>query len=87
MARALRKNSSIRNCSGAATSTFPFSGEPAAFLPTAWATSSPAIGGNSTGANRTVLPSVASSAILRTNSKNCVACTIEYGIAEFSTSF
>jgi hypothetical protein len=42
---------------------------------------------NSTGANRTVLPSVASSAILRTNSKNCVACTIEYGIAEFSISF
>jgi hypothetical protein len=56
-------------------------------LPTAWATSSPAIGRNSTGANRTVLPSAASSAILRTNSKNCVACTIEYGIAEFSISF
>jgi hypothetical protein len=62
------------------TSTFPVSGEPAAILPTA-------IGWNSTGANRTVLPSVASSAILRTNSKNCVACTIEYGIAEFSISF
>jgi hypothetical protein len=86
MARALRKNSSIRNCSGPATSTSPSAlnrcdladrlGDIVAR--DSW---------NSTGANRTVLPSVASSAILRTNSKNCVACTIEYGIAEFSISF
>ena len=45
------------------------------------------MGWKSTGANRTVPPSAAASAMLRTNSKNCVACTIEYGVAEFSISF
>ncbi len=50
---------------------------PVATLPTALATSSAAIGWMRTGASRTVLPTVASSAILLMNSKNCVAWTIE----------
>ena len=41
----------------------------------------------STGARRTVSPSVAASAMLLTNSKNCVAWTIEYGIEESWISF
>jgi hypothetical protein len=47
-------------------------------VPTALATSSAAMGWMSTGARRTVLPSVASSAIRAMNSKNCVAWTIEW---------
>ena len=54
---------------------------------TAAATSSAAIGWISTCANRTTSPSVASSAMLFTNSKNCVAWTIEYGIEDSSISF
>jgi hypothetical protein len=51
----------------------PFTGEPTAILPTALATSSAAMGWMSTGARRTVLPSVAAAAMFFTNSKNCVA--------------
>jgi hypothetical protein len=40
-----------------------------------------------TGATRTVLPSVASSAILSMNSKNCVAWTIEYLIDDLLIRF
>jgi hypothetical protein len=36
---------------------------------------------------RTVFPTVASSVMRLTNSKNCVARTIEYGIDEFRISF
>ena len=46
---------------------------PTAVRPTAVATSSDAMGWNSTGARRTVLPSVAASTMLLMNSKNCVA--------------
>ena len=56
-------NSSKRNCSGPPISTTPFSGAPAAVLPTARATSSAAMGWNSTCGIRTVSPSVAPSAI------------------------
>ena len=55
----------------------PFTAAPTATLPTAPATSSAAMGWMSTGATRTVSPSVAASAIRATNSKNCVAWTIE----------
>ena len=65
----------------------PLSGSPTATRPTAAATSSAAMGWNSTGGRRTVSPSVASSAMRPTNSKNCVAWTIEYGIEEPSISF
>jgi hypothetical protein len=44
------------------------------------------MGWKSTGASRTVPPAVAASAMLPTDSKNCVACTIEYGIEDFSIS-
>ena len=50
-----------------------FSGVPMSIRPTALATSSAAIGWKSTGGSRTVVPSVASSAMRLTNSKNCVA--------------
>ena len=77
---AWRTSSSMRNFSGPPTSTIPFTGAPTAVRPTALATSSEAIGWNSTGGSRTVSPSVASAAMLLMNSKNCVACTIEYGM-------
>jgi hypothetical protein len=41
----------------------------------------------STGGRRTVSPSVAASAIFATNSKNCVARTIEQGSEDLSISF
>jgi hypothetical protein len=53
---------------------------------TAAATSSAAIGWNRTWGNRTTSPSVASSAIRFTNSKNCVARTTVYGIEAPSIS-
>src|SRR6266478_4359571 len=65
-------NSSKRNTSGPATSTVPFNGESKATRLTALATSSAAMGWKSTGARRTCLPFVASSAMPPTNSKNCV---------------
>ena len=80
--RPWRISSSKRNCWGPATSTVPFTGAPTAILPTALATSSAAMGWMSTGGSRTVVPSVAASAMRLTNSKNCVAWTIEYGIAD-----
>ena len=80
-------NSSKRNCWGPAISTMPLTGGPTATLPTACATSFAAMGWMSTGASRTVLPTVAASAMLLTNSKNCVAWTIEYGIDESLISF
>jgi hypothetical protein len=46
-----------------------------------------AMGWKSIGGKRTVFPSVASSAILLPNSKNCVAWTIEYGIEDSFISF
>jgi hypothetical protein len=55
----------------------PFSGGPAATSATAWATSSAAMGWKGATGTRTVLPSVAPSAMLLMNSKNCVARTIE----------
>ena len=67
----------MRNLSGPATSTIPFSGGPTETRATAFATSSAAIGWNWTGGSRTVSPSVARAAMLFRNSKNCVACTIE----------
>ena len=48
-----------------------------ATVSTALATSSAAMGWMNAGDRRTVAPSVAASAMLVTNSKNCVACTIE----------
>ena len=80
-------SSSSRNCSGPAISTMPLAGRPTATSPTALATSSAAIGWISTGGSRTVSPSVAASAMLLTNSKNCVAWTIEYGIEDSVISF
>jgi hypothetical protein len=55
----------------------PFAGGPTVTSATALATSSAAMGWMSTGARRTVVPSVAASAMRSTNSKNCVAWTIE----------
>ena len=85
--RTRRMSSSRRNCCGPATSTMPLTGDPTEILPTALATSSAAMGWIRTGASRTVLPSVASSAILSMNSKNCVAWTIEYLIDDLLISF
>jgi len=79
--------SSKRNCSGPPISIVSFNGDPAATLATALATSSAAMGWKSTGGKRTVFPSVASSAMLLANSKNCVAWTIEYGIDDSLISF
>ncbi len=69
------------------TSTIPFTGEPTAIRPTAVATSSAAMGWMSTGASRTVEPSLEASAILLKNSKNWVAWTIENGIEDSVISF
>ena len=80
-------SSSRRKRSGPATSTVPFTGVPTAIRATAPATSSAAMGWMSTGARRTLLPSVAAAAMLLTNSKNCVAWTIEYGIEDSLMSF
>jgi len=55
----------------------PFNGAPTETSPSALATSSAAIGWMSAGGSRTVLPSVASAAMLSMNSKNWVARTIE----------
>jgi len=55
----------------------PFTGGLTVTLATVLATSSAAMGWMRTGATRTVLPSVASSAMRSMNSKNCVAWTIE----------
>ena len=70
-------NSLKRNCSGPATSTIPFNGAPTATFATTLATSSAANGWKLTDGKRTVLPSVAESAMRCKNSKNCVARTIE----------
>ena len=70
-------NASRGICSGPAISMVPFTGAPTATPATARATSSAAIGWISAGGSRTVSPSVAASAMLLTNSKNCVAWTIE----------
>src|SRR5215211_7827057 len=86
--RTRRMSSSRRNCCGPATSTMPLTGDPTEILPTALATSSAAMGWIRTGATRTVLPSVASEAILlSSNSKNCVARMIEYWIDDLLIRF
>jgi hypothetical protein len=82
-----RTKSSNRNGSGPPISIVPFSGAASATSHTAAATSSAAIGWISTGGTRTVSPSVASSVMRAANSKNCVACTIEYGMDEPWMSF
>ena len=79
-------NSSNRNCSGPAISITPSAGGRWLISHSAAATSSAAIGWISTCGNRTTSPSVASSAILFANSKNCVEWTIEYGIEDSSIS-
>jgi hypothetical protein len=65
----------------------PFTGTPTAVLPTTFATSSAATGWMNTGARWTTLSTVAEAAMLLTNSKNCVACTIEYGIDDSRINF
>jgi hypothetical protein len=75
----LRTISSRRNCSGPPISRIPFSGSPTATRPTAAATSSDAIGWIRAGGRWTVPSTVLKSAMALTNSKNWVACTIEYG--------
>lgn len=85
--RRSRTSSSSRNLSGPATSTMPSAGGPTATRAISEATSSAEIGWNSTGANRTVSPRVASSVILRRNSKNWVAWTIVYGMPESRIRF
>jgi hypothetical protein len=75
---------SKRNASGPPISTMPFAGVATAVRVTAAATSAAAIGWISAVGRRTVSPWVASSAIAPTNSKNCVARTIEYGITDSS---
>ena len=54
---------------------------------TASATSAAAMGWMSTGARCTVSPSVAASAMRSTNSKNCVARRMVYGIGDSSINF
>jgi hypothetical protein len=51
-----------------------------AAMATASATSAEAIGWMSASGTRTTLSAVAESAIVSRNSKNCVACTIVYGM-------
>ena len=65
----------------------PLCGAPAAIRATAAATSSAAIGWTSAPGSRTVSPSVAVWAMDPTNSKNCVARTIEYGTVATAISF
>ena len=80
-----RTSSSSRNCSGPPISTDrrsaarpPRRGRPPA------ATSSAAIGWMSAGGRWTVSSTVLTSAMALTNSKNWVACTIEYGMARLA---
>ena len=77
----------MRSLSGPAISIRPPAGSATAARVTAVATSSAAIGWNSTGETRT-LPSspLDASAIHGTNSKNCVAWTIVYGIGPAAIS-
>jgi hypothetical protein len=81
---AFSTNSSNRNRWGPATSTCSFVGGPTAVRATAVATSSAAIGWKRTGGRWTVPSTVAPSAMPATNSKNCVAWTMDHGIDELS---
>ena len=82
----MRISASRPNCSGPAISTVPLMGSPTAVRATALATASAAMGWMRAGGSRTVPPSVAASAMLLTNSKNWVACTIEQGMPDALTS-
>ena len=79
-------NSSNRYSSGPPTSMTPSAGGLWLISQTAAATSSAAMGRISTCGSRTMSPSVAPSAILFTNSKNCVAWTIVNGIVNSAIS-
>jgi hypothetical protein len=72
---------------GPAISIMPFTGGRTVTSASALATSPAAMGWMRTCARRTMLPLVVSSAMRPTNSKNCVAWTIEWGIGESSISF
>jgi hypothetical protein len=80
-------NSSIPRRSGPAILVMALVGSPIVAWVTPVATSSAAIGWNAPVGRRTVLPSLAESAMALTNSKNWVARTMEYGGPDPSIAF
>ncbi len=79
-------SSAIGSRSGPAISIMPLRGGASAASATFAATSADAIGWIEAEVTRATPSMTAAPAIVPTNSKNCVACTIEYGIEDFSIS-